>query len=163
MHHRRLTMSMNGPWANGDRMAFIRIHWSFPINYPYASEYPTFEMERNPTVSPITRQKMVTTIKQLRAASRQCLLSTTSYLLGAHERQGRMRIEEESDSEDEADGHMVNVPMLIRTCGATFGPNGKPIQRDAANEQVSSSASSQNRLCCPVPEFLPILLPPPAT
>ena len=119
-------MSMNGPWANGDRMAFIRIHWSFPVNYPYAADYPTFEMERNPTVSPITRQKMVTTIKQLRAANRQCLLSTTAYLLGAHERQGRTRIEEESDSEDELDGNMVNVPMLIRTCGATFGPNGTP-------------------------------------
>jgi hypothetical protein len=128
---------MNGPWANGDRMAFIRIHWSFPVNYPYASDYPTFEMERNPTVSPITRQKMVTTIKQLRAANRQCLLSTTSYLLGAHERQGRMRIERESDSEDESDGHMVNVPMLIRTCGATFGPNGKHSQQGNPNEQVN--------------------------
>jgi hypothetical protein len=78
----------------------------------------------DPTVSPITRQKMVTTIKQLRAANRQCLLSTTSYLLGAHERQGRTRIEDESDSEDELEKHMDNVPMLIRTCGATFGPNG---------------------------------------
>lgn len=125
MNHRRLTMSMNGPWANGDRMAFIRIHWSFPLSYPYANEFPTFEMERNPTISPPTRQSMVTTIKQLRAVNRQCLLSTTAYLLGAHERQGRARVEEESDSEDELDKNMVNVPMLIRTCGATFGPNGQ--------------------------------------
>jgi hypothetical protein len=48
-----------------------------------------------------------------------------------------MRIEEESDSEDESDGHMVNVPMLIRTCGATFGPNGKHSQQGNAHEQVN--------------------------
>jgi len=48
-----------------------------------------------------------------------------------------MRIEEESDSEDESDGHMVNVPMLIRTCGATFGPNGKRSQRNTTDKQVS--------------------------
>jgi hypothetical protein len=96
-------------------------------------------MERNPTISPPTRQSMVTTIKQLRAVNRQCLLSTTAYLLGAHERQGRARVEEESDSEDELDKNMVNVPMLIRTCGATFGPNGQ--SDDVKEEQTLTSRS----------------------
>jgi hypothetical protein len=71
-----------------------------------------------------------------------------------------MRIEEESDSEDESDGHMVNVPMLIRTCGATFGPNGKHSKQGAANEQVNLSASSPNRLYCPVPGYHPTRHPP---
>ncbi|WWC87209.1 uncharacterized protein L201_002096 [Kwoniella dendrophila CBS 6074] len=125
---RRLTMSMQGPWANGDRMAFIRIHWSFPPNYPYGPETPTFELERNPTVSPITRQVIVRSVQERRAINRQCLISTTGYLLGSHERVGRRLIEEESDSESEKgveSSRLGNVPMLIRTCGATFGPNGQ--------------------------------------
>ncbi|WVW78757.1 hypothetical protein I302_100718 [Kwoniella bestiolae CBS 10118] len=125
---RRLTMSMQGPWANGDRMAFIRIHWSFPPNYPFGPEIPTFELERNPTVSPITRQIIVTTIQERRAHNRQCLISTTGFLLGSHERIGRRLIDEESDSESEKgveNQRLGNVPMLIRTCGATFGPNGQ--------------------------------------
>nr|XP_031861917.1 uncharacterized protein CI109_002747 [Kwoniella shandongensis]KAA5528989.1 hypothetical protein CI109_002747 [Kwoniella shandongensis] len=126
--HHKLTMSMQGPWANGDRMAFMRIHWSFPVNYPYSNDIPTFELERNPTVSPISRQMIVTTIKEMRAHNRQCLVSTTGYLLGSHERMGRRRIDEESDSESEKGvetTRLGNVPMLIRTCGATFGPNGQ--------------------------------------
>ncbi|KAK8846765.1 hypothetical protein IAR55_005853 [Kwoniella newhampshirensis] len=126
--HHKLTMSMQGPWANGDRMAFMRIHWSFPANYPYGNDIPTFELERNPTVSPITRQMIVTNIKEMRAHNKQCLVATTGYLLGSHERLGRRRIDEESDSESEKGvetTRLGNVPMLIRTCGATFGPNGQ--------------------------------------
>ncbi|BEJ13327.1 hypothetical protein CspHIS471_0305010 [Cutaneotrichosporon sp. HIS471] len=120
---RKLTMSLNGPWANGNRAAFVRIHWSYPQNYPYANEIPTFELERNATVSQITRQRMVSTIKEIRVKSRQCLVSVTEFLLGYHERTGRLALEEESGSEnDEVD---VNVPMLIRTTGAIFGPNGQ--------------------------------------
>jgi WD40 repeat protein len=120
---RKLTMSMNGPWANGNRVAFVRIHWSFPQNYPYGNEIPTFELERNATVSQITRQRMVSTIKEIRSNSRQCLVSVTEFLLGYHERTGRRALEEESDSDnDDVD---VNVPMLIRTTGAVFGPNGQ--------------------------------------
>lgn len=104
-------------------MAFMRIHWSFPASYPYSQDLPTFELERNPTVSPIVRQKVIQTIKLMRAATRQCLVSTSAYLLGVHER-GR-RLVDDSDSEDEVDRQMMNVPMLVRTCGATFGPNGK--------------------------------------
>lgn len=115
---------MSGSWANGDRMAFMRIHWSFPSTYPYSSDIPTFELEKNPTVSPIARQKIIATIKELRAANRQCLVSTSGYLLGSHERVGRRLVEEESDSESEKEV-MANVPMLIRTCGASFGPNGE--------------------------------------
>ncbi|ORY26858.1 hypothetical protein BCR39DRAFT_560289 [Naematelia encephala] len=122
LHHRKLTISMNGPWANGDRMAFMRIHWSLPPNYPYSTELPTFELERNPTVSPLTRQKIIATIKELRAKNRQCLVLTTGFLLGAHERVAR-RLDVESDSESEKE--VGNVPMLIRTSGATFGPNGQ--------------------------------------
>lgn len=123
LSQRKLTMSMNGPWANGDRYAFIRIHWSFPPNYPFGLEAPTFELERNATVSPITRHRMVSTIKEMRAAHRQCLIATTEFLLGYHERTGRRMIEEESgsDSDDEAQ----NVPMLVRTTGAVFGPGGQ--------------------------------------
>ena len=121
-------MSMNGPWANGDRIAFIRIHWSFPSTYPYTSDIPTFELERNPTVSPITRHKIVMTIKEIRSSNRQCLVQTTGFLLGSDERQGRRLLvdEEESDSDSgNGDvGTVGNAPMLIRTCGATFGPNG---------------------------------------
>jgi hypothetical protein len=115
---------MNGPWANGDRMAFIRIHWSFPAQYPYVPEIPSFELERNPTVSPITRAHIVNAIKALRMDNRQCLVSTCGFLLGSHERIGRKEVEEESDSEDESQAKSANVVMLIRTCGATFGPNG---------------------------------------
>ena len=116
-------MSMNGPWANGDRMAFMRIHWSFPSSYPYAPENPSFELEKNPTVSPITRKHIISTIQELRAINRQCLVATSSYLLGSDERVGRRLVEVESDSESEKE-IMSNIPMLIRTCGATFGPNG---------------------------------------
>ena len=116
---------MNGPWANGDRMAFLRIHWSFPSAYPYASEIPTFELERNPTVSSITRGKLVKTIKEMRASNRQCLLTTSAFLLGSNERVGRRLVDEESDSESEKGVKLSNVPMLIRTSGATFGPNGE--------------------------------------
>ena len=124
--HRKVTISMNGPWANGDRMAFIRIHWSFPSTYPYTPDVPTFEVERNPTVSLITRQKIVLTIKEMRATNRQCLLATTAFLLGSHERIGRRVVDAESDSESDASPHVVNnAPMLMRTCGATFGPNGQ--------------------------------------
>lgn len=114
---------MNGPWANGNRVAFVRIHWSFPPNYPYGTEIPTFELERNATVSQITRQRMISTIKEIRLANRQCLVSVTEFLLGYHERTGRRALEEESDSD--ADDVDVNVPMLIRTTGAVFGPNGQ--------------------------------------
>lgn len=103
-------------------MAFMRIHWSFPAAYPYSPEVPTFELERNPTVSPITRQHIIQNIKLMRATNRQCLVATSAFLLGVHER-GR-RLIDESDSEDEAERQMTNVPMLIRTCGATFGPSG---------------------------------------
>lgn len=120
---RKLTMSMNGPWANGDRYAFIRIHWSFPPNYPFGVEVPTFELERNATVSPITRHRMVSTIKEMRAAHRQCLVATTEFLLGYHERTGRRMIEEESGSD--SDEAAQNVPMLVRTTGAVFGPGGQ--------------------------------------
>ena len=107
-------------------MAFMRIHWSFPASYPYSVELPTFELERNPTVSPLARQKIVGTIKEMRAENRQCLVQTTGFILGHHERVGRRLIAEESDSESEKDVTLVsNVPMLIRTCGATFGPNGQ--------------------------------------
>ncbi|KLT46027.1 hypothetical protein CC85DRAFT_91267 [Cutaneotrichosporon oleaginosum] len=120
---RKLTMSMNGPWANGNRVAFVRIHWSFPQNYPYGNEIPTFELERNATVSSITRQRMVSTIKEIRLNHRQCLVSVTEFLLGYYERTGRRALEEESGSDnDDVD---VNVPMLIRTTGAVFGPNGQ--------------------------------------
>lgn len=115
---------MNGPWANGDRMAFMRIHWSFPSTYPYTPEIPTFELERNPTVSPIIRRQIIATIQELRGINRQCLVATSGYLLGSHERVGRRLVEEESGSESEKEV-MVNVPMLIRTCGATFVPNGR--------------------------------------
>lgn len=118
-------MSMNGPWANGNRMAFMRIHWSFPPNYPYSSDLPTFELERNPTVSPIARLKIVTTIKEMRAANRQCLVSTCGFLLGSQERTGRRMVEEESDSESEKGAVLNYGPVLARTSGATFGPNGE--------------------------------------
>lgn len=130
--HRKLTISMQGPWANGDRQAFMRIHWSFPPNYPYGPEIPTFELERNPTVSPITRQTIVMNIKEMRAHNKQCLIETTGYLLGLHERQGRRRgMDEESDSESSVKGEekrredVVPELMLRKTCGATFGPNGQ--------------------------------------
>ncbi|WVR04414.1 hypothetical protein IAU60_001416 [Kwoniella sp. DSM 27419] len=126
--HRKLTMSMQGPWANGDRMAFMRIHWTFPPNYPYGPEIPSFELERNPTVSRASRQLIVSTIQGMRAQNRQCLVSTSGFLLGTHERMGRRRVNEESDSESEKEGEearLTNIPMLIRTCGATFGPNGQ--------------------------------------
>lgn len=117
-------MAMNGPWANGNRVAFVRIHWSFPTNYPYGNEIPTFELERNATVSQITRQRMVSTIKEIRLANRQCLISVTEFLLGYHERTGRRAaLEEESGSDN--DNVDINVPMLIRTTGAVFGPNGQ--------------------------------------
>ncbi|WRT65038.1 uncharacterized protein IL334_001980 [Kwoniella shivajii] len=125
---RRLTISMQGPWANGDRMAFMRIHWSFPPSYPYGPEIPVFELERNPTVSPIARQVIVTGIQEMRGQNKQCLVATTGFLLGSHERVGRRLIDEESDSESEKgveSTRLGNVPMLIRTCGATFGPNGQ--------------------------------------
>ncbi|KIS02247.1 vacuolar membrane protein [Cryptococcus deuterogattii 2001/935-1] len=130
--HHKLTISMQGPWANGDRQAFMRIHWSFPQNYPFGPEIPAFELERNPTVSPIIRQTIVMNIKEIRAHNKQCLVETTGYLLGLHERQGRRRgMDEESDSESER-GEEINrrddiVPevMLRKTCGATFGPNGQ--------------------------------------
>ncbi|WVF70087.1 hypothetical protein IAT40_004874 [Kwoniella sp. CBS 6097] len=128
LSHRKLTMSMNGPWANGNRIAFMRIHWSFPPNYPYGPEIPTFDLEKNPTVSQITRHGIVTTIKEMRAHNKQCLVATCGYLLGSHERIGRRGVAEESDSESEKEGEptrLSNVPMLIRTCGATFGPNGQ--------------------------------------
>ena len=118
-------MSMNGPWANGDRMAFIRIHWSFPALYPYSADSPTFELERNPTVSPITRKQLITTLKDLRSRSHQCLMATSGFLLGLHEWQAIGRIDESSDSETEVDIKLSNVPMLMRTSGATFGPNGE--------------------------------------
>ena len=122
---------MNGPWGNGDRMAFIRIHWSFPAQYPYVPELPSFELERNPTVSPITRAHIVNGIKALRMDNRQCLVSTCGFLLGSHERIGRKEVEEESDSEEEDNQiKSANVVMLIRTCGATFGPNGQFIDTD---------------------------------
>ncbi|GMK56439.1 hypothetical protein CspeluHIS016_0302790 [Cutaneotrichosporon spelunceum] len=120
---RKLTMSLNGPWANGNRAAFVRIHWSYPENYPYANEIPTFELERNATVSQITRQRVVSTIKEIRAKNRQCLASVTEFLLGYHERTGRLALEEDSGSDN--DGIDVTVPMLIRTTGAVFGPNGQ--------------------------------------
>ncbi|WVQ97798.1 hypothetical protein IAU59_004913 [Kwoniella sp. CBS 9459] len=128
LSHRKLTMSMQGPWANGNRVAFMRIHWSFPPNYPWGPELPTFDLEKNPTVSQITRHGIVTTIKEMRAHNKQCLVATCGYLLGSHERIGRRGIAEESDSESEKEGEptrLTNVPMLIRTCGATFGPNGQ--------------------------------------
>ncbi|WVO15839.1 hypothetical protein L204_103501 [Cryptococcus depauperatus] len=132
--HRKLTISMQGPWANNARQAFMRIHWSFPTNYPHGSELPTFELERNPTVSSITRRAIVTTIKDMRAHHKQCLVETTGYLLGLHERQGRRReLDEESDSESERESDIKemydNVPelMLRKICGATFGPNGQLI------------------------------------
>lgn len=117
---------MNGPWANGDRAAFIRIHWSFPAQYPYVPEIPTFELERNPTVSSITREQIVNGIKLLRAENRQCLVATCGFLLGSHERIGRKMVEDDSDSDHDSEAMMANVntAQLIRTCGATFGPNG---------------------------------------
>ncbi|WOO79450.1 putative RWD, RING finger and WD repeat-containing protein [Vanrija pseudolonga] len=121
--HRKLTMSLNGPWANGDRFAFIRIHWTFPPKYPHGPEIPTFELERNATVSPITRHRIVSTIKEIRAANKQCLVSVTEFLLGYHERMGRRVVDEESGSE--SDRVIQNVPMLVRSTGATFGPNGQ--------------------------------------
>jgi hypothetical protein len=120
-------MSMLGPWANGERMAFIRIHWQFPASYPYALDIPTFELERNPTVSPIVRQDMIMTIKAMRAENRQCLAATSSYLVGEHKRLGRTRVNVESDSDSDVEGDLGvnnNVVMLTRTSGATFGPNG---------------------------------------
>ncbi|WVQ76797.1 hypothetical protein IAR50_006471 [Cryptococcus sp. DSM 104548] len=129
--HHKLTISLQGPWANGDRQAFIRIHWSFPENYPYGPEIPSFELERNPTMSPLTRQTLVMTIKEMRAQNKQCLIETTGYLLGLHERQGRRRGIDESDSESErgeptkTSDDVVPEMMLRKTCGATFGPNGQ--------------------------------------
>lgn len=105
-------------------MAFIRIHWSFPAQYPYGPEIPSFELERNPTVSSITRAQIVKTIKALRADNRQCLVSTCGFLVGSHDRIGRKELEDVSDSEDDNQIKAANVVMLIRTCGATFGPNG---------------------------------------
>ena len=105
-------------------MAFMRVHWSFPATYPFTSDIPTFELEKNPTVSPITRQKIISTIKEIRAANLQCLVATSGFLLGAQERIGRRLVEEESDSESEKEV-MANIPMLMRTCGASFGPNGE--------------------------------------
>ncbi|ODN75389.1 hypothetical protein L202_06547, partial [Cryptococcus amylolentus CBS 6039] len=129
--HLKLTISLQGPWANGDRQAFIRIHWSFPANYPYGPEIPSFELERNPTMLPLTRQTLVMTIKEMRAHNKQCLIETTGYLLGLHERQGRRRGIDESDSESERgeptkqSDDVVPEMMLRKTCGATFGPNGQ--------------------------------------
>lgn len=135
LSHRKLTITLNGPWANGDRMAFIRIHWSFPAQYPYVPEIPSFELERNPTVSAITRAQIVKMIKALRAENRQCLVSTCGFLLGSQERIGRKELEDVSDSEEENPVKAANVVMLIRTCGATFGPNG---------EQLSSASQRRN-------------------
>ncbi|WWC67663.1 uncharacterized protein I206_101574 [Kwoniella pini CBS 10737] len=156
---RRLTMSMQGPWANGDRMAFIRIHWSFPPNYPYGPEHPTFELERNPTVSSVSRQLMVTTIQERRAHNRQCLIPATGFLLGSQERMGRRMLEEESDSESEKgvdNQRLGNVPMLIRTCGATFGPNGQlvcffPKQVVLPRTRITSRSPSITRDINPSP------------
>ena len=87
----------------------------------------------------MTRQKLVMTLKEIRAADKQCLVQTCAFLLGQHEasRSGRgRRVEEDSDSESEAGSatgmsrHVggkigTNVVMMIRNCGATFGPNGQ--------------------------------------
>lgn len=131
-------MSMLGPWANGERMAFIRIHWHFPPQYPYQPEIPTFELERNPTVSPIVRQDMIMTIKALRAENRQCLVSTSSYLVGEHQRLGRTRMNLDSDSDSESGAMLAdNVVMLTRTSGATFGPNGEQLAMTATRALIS--------------------------
>ena len=79
------------------------------------------------------------TLKEIRAADRQCLVQTCAFLLGQHEasRSGRgRRLEEDSDSESETGSTTgmtrqvggktaTNVVMMIRNCGATFGPNGQ--------------------------------------
>lgn len=135
LNHRKLTMSMNGPWALAARTAFMRIHWSFPVNYPYTSEMPTFELENNPTVSNITRLRLVTTIKEMRAENKQCLVATCGFLLGAHERVGRrLAVDDDSDSESErGPPGVVNAPPLMRTSGATFGPNGTIFQLETGH------------------------------
>lgn len=78
-------------------------------------------------MSSITREQIVNGIKALRAENRQCLVSTCGFLLGSHERIGRKMVEDDSDSDNGSDALMANnnTAQLIRTCGATFGPNGE--------------------------------------
>ncbi len=127
---RRYTVSMNGPWADGARSAFIRVQFTFPKEYPRsaAEEHsPTIDLETSVSVSKSTRSAILDRLQDIRH-DRPCLVACVDYLLGhQQERRGRLaqRRDETDSASEEEDNLPQQVPMMPKkACGASFGPNG---------------------------------------
>lgn len=103
---RKCTISLSGPWAMDDEMAFIRMHLVFPDDYP-ESKPPLFELEETSGVSSPRREEMIRFLRRIGAMhvkkGRPCIEACLRYLVGEKAASAKWRVRREGDSDMESD------------------------------------------------------------
>jgi hypothetical protein len=103
---RKCTISLSGPWAQNDEIAFIRLHLVFPDEYP-ESKTPYFELEETSGVSSHRRQEMTRFLQRISALhvrkGRPCIESCLRYLVGEKAASAKWRVRQSGDSDTESD------------------------------------------------------------
>lgn len=110
-------------------MVYTRILFRFPAGYPRKtgpSGCPAFKLIERPEIAPATHETLKRRLHEICNEQRPSLAACISYLLGHDERKARVDvIDADSDSESDIDMQKeFNVPSK-RTCGMSWGPNGK--------------------------------------
>lgn len=156
VHGREATVTLHGPWGSDDKSVFLRVHFSFPDDYPDVAA-PDIKIDRSTSaVSDVVMQKMhdevFSIIDHYRERRRGSLEAVITYLLGekdVHEsilmipHDGPEPIfpspadELSSDDEDgvgaqedlAASGTILTAPNvpLARSCGALWASDGQLI------------------------------------
>jgi WD repeat-containing protein 59 len=111
---RKCTISLSGPWAVDDEMAFIRLHLVFPDEYP-ESKAPLFELEETSGVTSQRRNEMkrfLTRIGAMHARKgRTCLEACLRYLVGEKAADAKWRVRREGDSGVDSDTEGTTTSM----------------------------------------------------
>jgi WD repeat-containing protein 59 len=85
MDRRSVTVSMNGPWGEGNESVYVKAIIEFPDEYP-ERKLPKFTLGRTSLISENTHQKILGEIQQISAGfvgrKRGCLEAMICYLLG---------------------------------------------------------------------------------
>jgi WD40 repeat protein len=133
MNGRTATLSMNGPWGEGKKSVFLKIHVRFPAEYPEAE--PALRLEKMSSVTDETYSKISVELSQITKgfASRRrgCLEALLSYLLGERGLEDSTAWLQEEDDEDTEGNTLTREPDV--------GDSSSEDEADGTNTIISQS------------------------